>query len=253
MNEKHYQIKRTLGGHIHVCVKHPKKLLFHAKTIIFVHGFLGEGIENHRMFIRIAEKLNEEGFTCILFDQYGCGYSDGDYKDVLLKDLKMDLEDVTIWAKKTFGEIIGYLGQSVGSALILSMEKVLKPKFQICINPAAGFNRWLLQRYNWDLSKEQEYFYAYPKGILVSRCFLLDLINWDWIKDISIVSNVPTLLVVSGDDEINSVENAMIVKKMKQNTEIVSIPKANHSFICQRELEKLATEYIANWLNKIYM
>lgn len=253
MNEKHYRIKRSSEGYLHVCVKHPTQLLFRAKNIIFVHGFLGEGTENHRMFIRMAEKLNAHGFTCILFDQYGCGYSDGDYKDVLLEDLKTDLEDVTIWVKRMFGGIIGYLGQSVGSAIVLSMETILNPKFQICINPAAGFERWLEQRYNWDISKEQEYFYAFPKGIMVSRRFLKELVNWEWIKDISITSNVATLLVASGGDEINSLDNTVMIKKMKRNAEFVLVREANHSFIGQRELEQQATESIVDWVSKLNM
>lgn len=248
MNEKHYRIKRTSVGYLHVCVKYPRRQLSQVNNIIFVHGFLGEGIENHRMFIRIAEKLNEGGFTCILFDQYGCGYSDGDYKDVLLNDLKEDLEDVTIWVRQSLGGTIGYLGQSVGSALILSMEKTLKPNFQICINPAASFNEWLEQRYNWDLSKEQEYFYAFPKGIMVSKHFLVELINWDWFKDISTKYNTPTLLIASVKDEIKSLDTAIMVKKFKENVEIISIQDANHSFIGQRELEQEAITYIVGWI-----
>lgn len=252
MNEKHYRIKRTYDGYLHVCVKYPSRQYFQPQNIIFVHGFLGEGVENHRMFIRIAENLNKEGFTCFLFDQYGCGYSDGDYKDVQLRDLKKDIEDVTVWVRRRFGGIIGFLGQSVGAALVLSMSEEMKAKFQICINPAAYFNKWLAKRYNWNIKGDEDYYYAMPKGILVSKRFIMDLINWQWIDEVAMQHSIPTLIIAATDDDINSEFTAKIVKnKLRNSVNIVPIEGANHSFIGQRELEELMMNHIIMWIRKI--
>lgn len=212
MNSYHYRIQKNDKSHLHIFIK-PSHIPNTNKTIIFVHGFLGEGCENHRMFIRVAEALNKIGLTCILYDQKGCGYSDGDYQDVRLIDIKEDLYTVTNWAKNFFQGDIGFLGQSLGSALIFSMTEILAPNFIVAINPAAKFDNWLSHRYNWDLSSDETLFCAFPKGIFVSRDFINDLIEWEWVNQLNI-NSIPTLIVASTKDEIDSLNTAYTVKKI---------------------------------------
>ena len=135
MNSIHTYIQRPDGSHLHIFISKPINQS-KSEIIIFVHGFLGDALENHRMFLRIANQLNHAGFTCVLYDQKGCGYSDGDYAEVRLNSLREDLCTVTEWVKHNLGNKIGYIGQSVGSALIISMQQITKPQFIIAINPA---------------------------------------------------------------------------------------------------------------------
>lgn len=219
------------------------------KTIIFVHGFLGEGCENHRMFIRMAKELNKIGFICVLYDQKGCGYSDGEYDDVRLQDVKEDLYTVTTWAREKFKGEIGFLGQSLGSAIIFSMKDILIPNYIIAINPAAKFKDWLSLRYNWNLLSNDSFFCALPKGIFVSRDFINDLMEWEWLNELN-NDSIPKMIVASTMDEINSLDTAYMLKKTMKNTvDLFCIEGANHSFIGQRDLEKKATEEIVKWLN----
>lgn len=245
---KHYRIMRMNGEYLHLFVKYPEIELSAPKNIIFVHGFLGEGVENHRMFIRFADALNREGYTCFLFDQYGCGYSDGDYSSIRLQDIKDDFLCVSAWVREKFDGSIGYLGQSVGSAIILSLSEQLKPNFQVCVNPAANFQDWLTKRYDWNLSIDTEYFYAAVKGILISRSFILDLLKWDWVRELKPI-NTPTLVIAGTDDDINSSDTAFLVQERLKNTVTVKLVEgANHSFRCQRKLEDIAIQDIIQWL-----
>lgn len=248
MNGKfHYRVSRGNNAFLHVHVKRPENNTQNC-NIIFAHGFLGSGVENHRMFIRISDQLNKIGFTCVLFDQSGCGYSDGEYESISLNDLREDLKIISIWVSKNLPGKIAYLGQSLGSALILSVDINVPVEFRIAINPAAYFGKWLTKHYGWDLKSKDNCFYAIPKGILVSRALVMGLINWDWLSDLS-ESDIPSLIIASTCDEIGSVEVAQtIVQKLGNKTNLTLIEKANHSFIGQRELEMELISNIINWL-----
>lgn len=252
MKSEHFRINRSnnsCNDCLHVFVMKPNNT-GENKIIIFVHGFLGEGVENHRMFFRMGETLSKNGFTCILFDQYGCGYSDGEYKDVRLNDLFEDIRTVFFWVKKNYNGLVGFLGQSVGSAIVLTNLYYLKPDFAIVLNPAANFDSWLENRYDWDLSKNYPYYYAYPKGIMVSQNFINDLMLWNWIESLNVI-DLPVLIIASTDDDIDSVKSAYSIKeKMNETPEIICIKGANHSFIGQKHLENKATDSILKWLYK---
>ena len=146
---------------------------------------------------------------------------------------------------------MGFLGQSVGSALVLTSLMRLKPDFAIALNPAANFSSWLEKRYDWDLSSGSEYYYAYPKGIMVSRQFIGDLLNWNWVDSLDNYKS-PLLIIAATEDDIRSVDSAYsIQKRMNKLPRIICIEGANHSFIGQRELETKAINEIVAWLNSI--
>lgn len=234
---------------MHVQVRSPENNRGYC-NIIFVHGFLGDGVENHRMFISIADVLNAKGFTCVLYDQTGCGYSDGHYSMVRLNTLKDDLITITNWVSENLEGGVAYLGQSLGSALILNNSINQNILFRILFNPAGHFEEWLLERYHWDLQSDADLFCAIPKGIYVNKRMLNDLISWNWINEIAIDS-IPTLFITSTNDGIgsNRVSNES-AKRIGNMADVMFIQDADHSFTNQLQLEKRAIEMILKWLDE---
>lgn len=249
-NIQHHRVKKENDCYLHVQVRYPKGHLNNC-NIIFVHGFLGDGVENHRMFINIASALNEKGYTCVLYDQTGCGYSDGHYNLVRLLTLKDDLKIITKWVSKNLKGGIAYIGQSLGSALILNNNCINQNIcFRILINPAGHFDEWLLERYKWDLKTGEELFCAIPKGIFVSYGLLNDLISWNWTNEL-IPDNVPTLFVTSTNDGIGSDRVSNEASKLLGSiAEVEFIQDAEHSFTNQPKLENRAIEIILKWLDE---
>lgn len=250
LNKKDFRIKKTENIYLHAHVIYPDDSVINHGNIIFIHGFLGEGCENHRMFTNVAENLIQLGYTCILYDQVGCGYSDGNYRDTTIQSVFDDLEVIYKWTKSNFSGQIGLLGQSMGSAIALSSTTICNPSFIIAINPAANYNQWLLSRYNWDLSVDTKNscYCAFPKGIFVSNTFIQELLEWDWIKQIDTYT-FPVLLIAGGCDDVNSEAAALAVKnKLPMHTSYKLIDGANHSFTGQPELENKAISIIKNWL-----
>lgn len=236
------------GLYLHIQVRHPSNNIQNC-NVIFVHGFLGDGIENHRMFIKIADALNEVGYTCILFDQTGCGYSDGDYRDVRLETLKKDLAELIKWVKYSYVGDIAFVGQSLGSALVIATVNELNVSFKIAINPAAHFDKWLLKRYNWDLTSHNDFFCAIPKGIFVSRKFIIDLIKWKWTEKMC-DNDTSILFVVSTNDGIGSYEVAkQLLGEFGDKANLIAIYNAEHSFTNQPQLENYAVNSIVKWIS----
>jgi uncharacterized protein len=93
-------------------------------TVILVHGF-GVTKEEYGMFDGIAEHLSQAGILVFRFDFSGCGESEGDYSETSLSKLKSDLTSILKFIKSEQDvdtENIGLLGQSFGTATIVSLE-----------------------------------------------------------------------------------------------------------------------------------
>jgi hypothetical protein len=53
-------------------------------AVIICHGFIGNKNGQHRLFVKAARALSQEGFAVLRFDFSGSGESTGDYKDITL-------------------------------------------------------------------------------------------------------------------------------------------------------------------------
>lgn len=251
MNEcVHHRIDSGDGDFLHVQIRRPSNQIEIPYIIVFVHGFLGNGFENHRMFIRMSDYINQLGITCVLLDQYGCGYSDGEYEKVRLLKIKNDLILVSNWVSKHFEGKIGFIGQSMGSSLVLSSSEKIKASFVIAINPAADFSEWLTTRYQWDMTQKSKYYCAFPKGIYVCREFIEDLLNWKWVDELKNIQ-IPTFIIASKDDEICSITTMhRIRKKLGKFSKLKILNGINHSFVGQRDKEVEVASMIKDWIER---
>src|ERR1700737_4360766 len=49
-------------------------------AVILFHGFTGNKLEPHRLFLKISRALEQLGFACFRFDFLGSGESDGNFE-----------------------------------------------------------------------------------------------------------------------------------------------------------------------------
>ncbi|WP_062110182.1 alpha/beta hydrolase [Bacillus niameyensis] len=54
-------------------------------AVILFHGFTGNKLEPHRLFLNISRALEAKGFASFRFDFLGSGESDGDFKDMTVR------------------------------------------------------------------------------------------------------------------------------------------------------------------------
>lgn len=101
---------------------HYPKIIMRKQTpaIVFVHGFVGNKVGEHRLFVKAARYFSDRGYIVFRFDFGGCGESDGDYKEVTLSrqinELKKALDFVAS-SPYVDPENITVVGHSLGGAV----------------------------------------------------------------------------------------------------------------------------------------
>ncbi len=90
--------------------------------VIICHGFVGNRIGEHRLFVHAARELSSLGFFVLRFDYGGCGESSGDYGEGGLDSLIRQTGDVLNYAETIHSvdcDRITLLGHSLGGAVAL--------------------------------------------------------------------------------------------------------------------------------------
>lgn len=89
-------------------------------AVAMLHGFTGNKIEAHRLFVKAARRFASEGVLALRFDFRGCGESEGDFRDLTLEgevaDARRALEFIRGRGDVRSGRV-GLLGMSLGGAV----------------------------------------------------------------------------------------------------------------------------------------
>ena len=90
-SKKRYGIKRMLHTPDGFTGKVPMALIF--------HGFTGNKMEPHFIFVKLSRMLEKAGIASLRFDFLGSGESDGEFKDMTLSGELKDAEAILEYAK----------------------------------------------------------------------------------------------------------------------------------------------------------
>jgi uncharacterized protein len=88
--------------------------------VVFFHGFTGDRMESHWIFIKCARALERRGIASLRFDFYGSGESEGEFREVTLSGEIADARDAVKFFENQRGidpERIGLCGLSMGGAV----------------------------------------------------------------------------------------------------------------------------------------
>ena len=224
-------------------------------VVVFSHGFSVDGLESHRLFHKTSRVLNEAGYSCLMYDNFGIGYSDGDYRDFRLSLAARDLVDMAEFALKRTrnnGKVV-VLGQSLGTAAAALAEVALR---RVC----AGIVLW-----NLSADIKGRYPALFGDGIATDPNHCLEVkghvIGSDFFEDairLDVLGSfddwcTPVLFLNAQADEVSTSEYAQVaserVDPSLQTT--VRIVGANHSFKCQPDLESDAVGHTLAWVENV--
>lgn len=107
---------RNLSGIFHF----PLTINKQTPAIVFAHGFIGNKVGEHRLFVKAARYFASRGYTVFRFDFSGCGESDGDYSDVTLTKQITELQaaiDYVSSIPQVDANNITVIGHSLGGAV----------------------------------------------------------------------------------------------------------------------------------------
>jgi uncharacterized protein len=97
-----------------------------APGVVFFHGFTGDRMESHWMFVKCARALAQAGVAAMRFDFYGSGESDGEFREATLQSEIADAKTAVEFFRKQKGidsKCLGLCGLSLGGAVAATVAK----------------------------------------------------------------------------------------------------------------------------------
>ena len=229
--------------------------------IVFVHGFIGSKVGEHRLFVKAARYFTDKGYAVFRFDFSGCGESDGDYADVTvtkqLSEVQAVLNVVSKLPQVDPNNII-LIGHSLGGAVAsLTAAKDRRVRQLILWSPVG-------QPYE-DITKiigahavetAARHRVVDIQGFYVSQTFLTDLKNHHPFKAIRSYSGAALIIHAQEDKDIPKEHAARYSVALQQRpiSEQVDthyIKDADHTFSSYLFEHELFEES-AEWLEKCY-
>src|SRR3974390_1954250 len=91
-----------------------------AAGVVFLHGFTGDRMESHWIFIKCARALAEAGTASLRFDFFGSGESEGEFREASLETELADARAAVAFLGKQKGidhKRLGLCGLSLGGTV----------------------------------------------------------------------------------------------------------------------------------------
>lgn len=88
--------------------------------VVFLHGFTGDRMESHWLFVKCSRALARAGIASLRFDFFGSGESDGAFRDASLETEMADAQDAAAFLRcegRIDPERLGIVGLSLGGAV----------------------------------------------------------------------------------------------------------------------------------------
>jgi dienelactone hydrolase len=99
--------------------------------VVFFHGFTGDRMESHWIFVKCARALASRGIASLRFDFYGSGESEGEFRQVTLsgeiEDARMSVEFFRR-RKDVDPKRLGLVGFSLGGTVAASIAARVKAR-----------------------------------------------------------------------------------------------------------------------------
>lgn len=171
----------TLRGMLHI----PDGITEKVPMVCIFHGFTGNKMEPHFIFVKLSRRLEAEGIASVRFDFGGSGESDGDFIDMTISKELEEAKDILDYAKSldfVDKRKIGVLGLSMGGAVASMLAGDRKEDIQsLCLwAPAGNMGELVLRgRSEEDINGMRSSGYWDVGGLSVGTGFLNDVLTVD--------------------------------------------------------------------------
>jgi uncharacterized protein len=222
--------RNLLRGMIH----RPPRARRPVPGVVFFHGFTGDRMESHWIFIKCARALARRSIASLRFDFYGSGESEGGFREMTLSGEISDALDAVKFFRGRKGidsRRLGLAGLSMGGAVAACVAQRVRAR-ALALWSAVADTQILL-----DLAKALARPLPGLKGGLeydareISPQFLKDVVK---VKPAQALAGFtrPTLIVHGGRDESVPSSHAQMFFKASPAAvkEKVIIPGADHTY-----------------------
>ena len=189
----------VLRGMLHI----PQESKNKVPIVLIFHGFTGNKMEPHFIFVKLSRALEARGIASVRFDFGGSGESDGEFIDMTISKELEDAKEILAFAKTLdFVDInrIGILGLSMGGAVASMLAGDCKDEIQsLCLWAPAGNMSELVTygKSEEDIQAMRNEGYWDVGGLLVGTGFLDDVLSLDIFERASFYNK--NVLLLHGD------------------------------------------------------
>lgn len=244
-----------LRGMLHV----PESINNKLPIVIIYHGFCGNKMGPHFIFVKLSRILESVGIASIRFDFAGSGESEGNFIDMTMGTELKDANNILNYVRNLDfidKDKIGILGLSMGGAIasIIAGNRKSDIKTMCLWAPAGNMNEIILDKNyigdSYEKFRQKGYFDV--EGLPIGAGFV------DFFENIKIYEKAAVYdkrsLIIHGDkDEIvpigTSQKYISIFKKLSQ---LKIISGANHTFD-KKEWEEQVIEHTLEFLQKEFI
>lgn len=228
------------------------------RVVLMCHGFTGNRMEHHRIFVRMARQLTEAGLAVATFDYRGNGESSGDFENMTVSTLIQDATSAVDFLKNRVAPAplrLGVLGYSMGG-LVASYLTKERPKEIECVVlwAAVACATHVLNGFLGCTLREALETFSFPlerDGWRLGRRFFEE-VNATCSSRVLAESGKPTLILHARDDQTVNVDNATEFSKALTEAgvdhDVALLRHGGHGFILreiEEELFQRTREYFA--------
>lgn len=222
----------TLRGMLHI----PEKFEGKIPIVCMFHGFTGDKLGSHFMFVRLSRLLANKGIASLRFDFMGSGESDGNFLDMTLSK-ELDDAKVILNYAKSFDFVdtdkIGILGFSMGGAVASMLASDCKDDIKtLCLwAPAGNMAEIALDKKSKeDIEKVRKIGFYDLDGFLIGIDFIDDLFNLDILGKSAYYDKNVLLLHGTKDESVPFSISEKYLEIYETHGVLHSIDGSNHAF-----------------------
>lgn len=241
--------KSTLRGMLHI----PKGKREKLPIVVIYHGFCGNKMGPHFMFVKLSRELEELGIASIRVDFAGSGESDGSFKDMTFTREVNDANAILNYVKSLEfidKDRIAILGFSMGGAIASVIAGTRREEVRsLCLwSPAGNMEEIILSEtyVGNKLDKVRKEGSFDVEGLLLGTEFLDDIEGANIYK-LAEGYNKKALIIHGNKDEVVPLRASKIYEDIYgENSKLIIIDDADHIYennIWERELVTFTKEY----------
>ena len=220
--------------------------------VIICHGF--QNSKTDRKFIKLARVLQKEGICVFRFDFEGCGDSEGDPKEITIKNEVADLNSAFKTVQNEFDldlKRVAFVGASLGNVVTSLLLKQYKISAKTLVFWSQAFNQRELLK-NWyskeDIREIMKKGVIYKGDKKIGKNYFLENKNKDYSSALSELK-LPILIIHGKEDKDVPLKFSQQLKRKYKNISLIILPKADHKFDDFQSQEQLV-RHTQKWLRK---
>lgn len=239
------------GNTLRGMINKPSNIIEKVPTVVILHGFAGNKLGPHFIFVKLSRLLESIGIASVRFDFAGSGESDGEFSDMTISGELIDAENIFQYVKTldfVDTKKIAIVGFSMGGAIASMLAAQYKQEIHsLCLWSPAGnmgeivLKDWIGSKYS-DLKKDGSFDY---EGDVMGKAFIKDVSKLDiYGRAKGFYKNT---LIIHGDaDEVVPYQASLkYIELYGHNANLSLVTGANHIFDKMEWQEEILEKTIA--------